>query len=120
MTESTADSNCLEKAAAREEVLGRALAWHLLFGLSLTAGILITAFDTARSSASSSLCRRRLSAPQLVIRHRVHAAADMMRRTDLPLTEISRGTGFSDQSHFTRTFVREMGETTSRFRRRYR
>jgi AraC-like DNA-binding protein len=55
-----------------------------------------------------------------VIRHRVHAAADMMQRTDLPLTEISLSTGFSDQSHFTRTFVREMGETPSCFRRRHR
>jgi AraC-like DNA-binding protein/DNA-binding NarL/FixJ family response regulator len=55
-----------------------------------------------------------------LVRCRVQAAANMIRQTELNLSEISLDAGFSDQSHFTRTFVREMGETPSGFRHRHR
>jgi AraC-like DNA-binding protein len=55
-----------------------------------------------------------------LMRRRVHAAADKIRQTNLSLSETSLDVGFSDQSHFTRTFVREMGETPSGFRHRHR
>jgi AraC-like DNA-binding protein len=55
-----------------------------------------------------------------LMRRRVHAAAEMIQRTQTSLSEISLDVGFADQSHFTRTFAREMGETPSAFRHRHR
>jgi AraC-like DNA-binding protein len=55
-----------------------------------------------------------------LMRCRVQAAANMIQQTELNLSEISLDVGFSDQSHFTRTFAREMGETPSAFRHRHR
>lgn len=51
---------------------------------------------------------------------RVEAAAEMLAETARPLSEISLAVGFSDQSHFTRTFHRLMGETPGAFRHRHR
>ncbi len=51
---------------------------------------------------------------------RVEAAAEMLAETERPLSEISVAVGFSDQSHFTRTFRRLMGETPGAFRHRHR
>ena len=51
---------------------------------------------------------------------RVNAAAALICQTDRSLTEISLEVGFSDQSHFTRTFTRATGETPSAFRHRHR
>jgi AraC-like DNA-binding protein len=53
-------------------------------------------------------------------RRRVNAAAEKIRQSDQSLSEVSLDVGFSDQSHFTRTFAREMGETPSAFRHRHR
>jgi AraC-like DNA-binding protein len=51
---------------------------------------------------------------------RVAAASDMIRTTQLSLTEIGLEVGFSDQSHFTRVFKDIAGETPRAFRRRHR
>lgn len=51
---------------------------------------------------------------------RVEAAANLIRDTARPLAEISLAVGFSDQSHFTRMFLRLIGETPGAFRRRHR
>ncbi len=51
---------------------------------------------------------------------RVDAAAKLIRDTARPLAEISCAVGFSDQSHFSRTFTRLIGETPGAFRRRHR
>lgn len=55
-----------------------------------------------------------------VLRRRIATAADAIRHTDRPLAEVALSVGFSDQSHFTRVFARELGETPSAFRRKYR
>lgn len=57
---------------------------------------------------------------RFIMQRRIDVAADLVRETDRLLTEISLQVGFSDQSHFTRTFVDVKGETPSRFRRRHR
>jgi AraC-like DNA-binding protein len=51
---------------------------------------------------------------------RIAAAAELIEKTDRQLTEIALDAGFSDQCHFTRMFVREMGETPLAFRKRHR
>ncbi|WP_320426976.1 AraC family transcriptional regulator [Roseateles agri] len=55
-----------------------------------------------------------------LLKLRVEAAADLIRSSDRSLTDVSLEVGFSDQSHFTRTFSREMGETPSAYRFRHR
>lgn len=51
---------------------------------------------------------------------RVEAAAKLIERTDLPLAEIALEVGFSDQSHFTRTFAEMTGDTPRAYRRKRR
>jgi AraC family transcriptional regulator len=48
---------------------------------------------------------------------RVDFAARQLIATDEPLTAIALAAGFSDQSHFTRTFKRQTGMTPAAFRR---
>ena len=61
-----------------------------------------------------------MSPHRYLLRRRITAATDLIRNTDLSLAEVALSVGFSDQSHFTRVFARESGETPSLFRRRYR
>jgi AraC-like DNA-binding protein len=55
-----------------------------------------------------------------LLERRIAAAADLVRNSDRCLSDIALEVGFSDQSHFTRLFVRHMGETPRDFRRRHR
>lgn len=55
-----------------------------------------------------------------ILWRRVDAAATLIRDTAESLAEISLAVGFSDQSHFTRVFMRLVGETPGTFRRRHR
>ena len=51
---------------------------------------------------------------------RIASAAELIKTTDRPLTQISLEVGFSDQSHFTRVFGDITGETPRSYRRRHR
>jgi AraC family transcriptional regulator len=51
-----------------------------------------------------------------VMRMRLERAKRLLHRTRQPLTEIAQETGFSDQSHLTSIFRREMGLTPGRYR----
>ena len=51
---------------------------------------------------------------------RVQEAARLIESTDKPLFEIALDVGFSDQSHFTRVFSAQIGESPSRFRHQRR
>ena len=55
-----------------------------------------------------------------VLMRRLGAAAELIRKTSKPLAEVAIEVGFSDQSHFTRTFTRLTGETPGALSRRYR
>jgi AraC-like DNA-binding protein len=55
-----------------------------------------------------------------VLIRRIHVGAELVRDTDRSVADIAAAVGFSDQSHFTRTFVRITGDTPSAFRRRHR
>jgi len=58
-----------------------------------------------------------VSAHAYVMRRRIEFAQGAMLKTRLPLSEIALSCGLSDQSHFTRTFRRIVGETPNAWRR---
>jgi AraC-like DNA-binding protein len=51
-----------------------------------------------------------------VVRLRLESAMQLMSETDLPLSEVALRSGFSDQSHFSRSFVRSVGFTPFKWR----
>ena len=51
-----------------------------------------------------------------VMQRRIEAAAVMIEQTDRPLSEIALEVGFSDQSHFTRMFLRLANQTPRDYR----
>jgi AraC-like DNA-binding protein len=51
-----------------------------------------------------------------VVQRRLERAKSLMRRTDRPLGLIAQDAGFTDQSHLTAVFRREIGLTPGRFR----
>lgn len=51
-------------------------------------------------------------------RHRLRAAARLLRRSDLSLVDIAYEVGFADQSHMTRQFRHFLGTTPARLRNR--
>lgn len=57
---------------------------------------------------------------QLVHDARVQTASWLLTQTDLPLKEIIRRVGYTDLSHFHRTFRRKTGVTPAKYRRRFR
>ena len=58
-----------------------------------------------------------VSAHSYVMRRRIEFAQGAMLKTQLPISEIALTCGLSDQSHFTRTFRRIVGETPRAWRR---
>lgn len=52
-----------------------------------------------------------------LLEQRLSKAIDMMTASDASLAEISVICGFSDQSHFTRTFTRAKGQPPAAWRR---
>jgi AraC-like DNA-binding protein len=61
-----------------------------------------------------------MSPYRYVVMRRLTAAAELIRKTSMPLSEVAIEVGFSDQSHFTRLFAQMTGETPGALRRRYR
>lgn len=57
---------------------------------------------------------------EFIIKMRVYAACDLLRRTRRPIVEIGTDLGFYDQSAFTRHFRRIMGITPLHYRKTYR
>jgi AraC-like DNA-binding protein len=55
-----------------------------------------------------------------LISRRVQEAAKLIEMTDRPMLEIALDVGFSDQSHFTRVFSSQVGESPSQFRHQRR
>jgi AraC-like DNA-binding protein len=53
---------------------------------------------------------------QWLIQRRIELALSLMRDRTLPLIEVALAAGFADQSHFTRTFTREMGVSPGAWR----
>jgi AraC family transcriptional regulator len=55
-----------------------------------------------------------------LVKLRLERAQDLMLWTTLPLAEIALDCGFSEQSHFTRTFTRLVGTSPGEWRRQRR
>jgi AraC-like DNA-binding protein len=74
--------------------------------------------------ASERTLRRRLTEEgsgwrELIDDLHVHACLPLVTDPDVPLTEVALTLGYSDQSHFTRAFVRWTGDTPSALRLRH-
>lgn len=50
---------------------------------------------------------------------RVNRAKELLRETDLPVTEICQAVGYSDRKHFTQTFHKMTGVNPAEVRRLY-
>lgn len=57
---------------------------------------------------------------QFIMKMRVHAACDLLRKTTRQIAEIAIDLGFYDQSSFTRHFRKHMGITPLQYRKEYR
>ena len=57
---------------------------------------------------------------QYIIKMRVHAACDELRRSRKPIADISTDLGFYDQAAFSRQFRKHMGMTPLYYRKEYR
>jgi AraC family transcriptional regulator len=55
---------------------------------------------------------------QYVLQRRLERATELLRSTELSLSEVALECGFADQSHFANLFRRFMGVTASQFRAR--
>ena len=53
---------------------------------------------------------------EYLVQCRVRRARELLRSSELPLAEIARACGFSDQSHCARRFREHFGVTPSRYR----
>ena len=82
-----------------------------LVELSTVAGLSPHHFGDAFKAATGR------SPHRYVIEARLRRARELLRGTDLPISEIAYAVGFSSQSHFTANFRRVMGFTPNRFRR---
>lgn len=92
---------------------------HLCDDISLeqiAAAVGLSTFHFARAFKQST----GQSPHRFVLERRLDRAKRLMASTDLPLGEIAIESGFSDLSHFSRTFSEMVGETARTFRARAR
>jgi AraC-like DNA-binding protein len=61
-----------------------------------------------------------LSYGEYIRKIRIERAVNLLAHSTYALTEIAYLTGFSDQSHFTRIFKQQMGETPSGYKKKLR
>ena len=54
---------------------------------------------------------------EYVRRQRIALACRSLAESDMPLADVAIEAGFADQSHFTRTFKRQLGVTPAAYRR---
>lgn len=57
---------------------------------------------------------------QFLVKMRVYSVCDDLRKTDKSITDLAIGSGFYDQSSFTRLFRKQMGITPLQYRKQYR
>jgi AraC family transcriptional regulator len=78
--------------------------------------------NACRLSSSAFLrgFRKSMGVPphQWLLLRRIDRAVELMREGHLPLADVALSSGFSDQSHFTRTFASKMGVSPGAWRNR--
>jgi hypothetical protein len=89
--------------------------------LSLTLKDLSKDLDVNPSYISREFSRYfdNLSYGDYIRKLRIERAIELLQTSACSLTEIAYLTGFSDQSHFTRIFKQQMGETPSTFKKKF-
>jgi AraC-like DNA-binding protein len=50
-------------------------------------------------------------------RYRIRQACELLKNTNLSITQVAAAVGFSESAHFSRTFQREVGMTPRAYRR---
>ena len=78
--------------------------------LASTAGLSMSHFARAFKQSQG------VPPHEYLVRCRVRRVQELLATTDLPLSEIARASGFSDQSHCTRRFREQVGVTPSGYR----
>jgi len=78
--------------------------------LASTAGLSMSHFARAFKQSQG------VPPHEYLVRCRVRRVQELLATTDMPLSEIARASGFSDQSHCTRRFREQVGITPSRYR----
>jgi transcriptional regulator GlxA family with amidase domain len=78
--------------------------------LASTAGLSMSHFARAFKQSQG------VPPHEYLVRCRVRRVQELLATTDLPLSEIARASGFSDQSHCTRRFREQVGITPSGYR----
>jgi transcriptional regulator GlxA family with amidase domain len=78
--------------------------------LASTAGLSMSHFARAFKKSQG------VPPHEYLVRCRVRRVQKLLATTDLPLSEIARASGFSDQSHCTRRFREQVGITPSNYR----
>jgi AraC family transcriptional regulator len=81
-----------------------------LLMLASTAGLSMSHFARAFKQSQG------VPPHEYLVRCRVRRVQELLVTTDLPLSEIARASGFSDQSHCTRRFREQVGITPSNYR----
>jgi AraC-like DNA-binding protein len=114
-------------ARIREPVNGGLAPWQLARATELLREHLDGNLPLARLAAECNLSRSHftrafkastgLPPHQWLLARRVERAKDLMRTSELPLSEIALACGFSEQAHLTRVFSRSVGLTPSAWRR---
>ena len=78
--------------------------------LASTAGLSMSHFARAFKQSQG------VPPHEYLVRCRVRRVQELLATTDMPLSEIARASGFSDQSHCTRRFREQVGVTPSGYR----
>ena len=79
------------------------------------------AYVAARLGFSEPTIRRRLKSEdtsfrQLLLKKRVAMAKRFLSETDMSILQISQKTGYSETASFSRVFLKETGQTPTKFR----
>lgn len=84
---------------------------------NITLSDIAQAGAVGRSTCGSIFRHNLAQTPmQYTVSMRVHAAAGLLRDTELPMASVAKSTGFSSASYFAKTFSKVMGCTPKSFR----